>query len=134
MALEFIDTNIIIYAFSGEAKSTAAQAILARKCDISVQVLNEFANVARRKLKRDWQDIGQYLSWIEAVCRAVHPIDLEIHRHGMAILDKYHFAVFDAMIVATALKAGATTLYSEDMQHGLLVDNQLRISNPFLAF
>ncbi|MBL0372084.1 PIN domain-containing protein [Rhizobium sp. KVB221] len=133
MALEFVDTNIVIYAFAGEAKSAAAQAVLSRKCYISIQVLNEFANVARRKLSKSWPEIEHYLSWIEAVCGVVHPIDLETHRRGIELAAKYHFSVFDAMIVATALQAGATTLYSEDMQHGLLVEGRLRISNPFTS-
>lgn len=133
MTLEFVDTNVIIYAFSAEAKASAAQAILARRCDISVQVLNEFATVARRKLTKDWQDIEHYLTWIETVCRTVHPIDVETHHRGIGLAKRYNFSIYDSMLVATALRAGATTLYSEDMQHGLLVDNQLRISNPFIA-
>ena len=37
------------------------------------------------------------------------------------------------MIVASALSSGATKLYSEDMQSGLIVDKQFRIENPFAA-
>jgi predicted nucleic acid-binding protein len=132
MAPEFVDTDVVIYAFSDEAKSAVARAILKRECDISVQVLNEFANVARRKLAQSWQDIRNYALWIESVCRTVHPIDLDIHQQGLALAEKHRFSIFDAMIVATALKAGATTLYSEDMQHGMLVEDRLRIINPFI--
>ncbi|GAB3936640.1 hypothetical protein GCM10028827_40020 [Mucilaginibacter myungsuensis] len=58
--------------------------------------------------------------------------ELKAYRLAESLIRKYQFQMFDAIIVAFALEAGCTTLYSEDMQHGLLVEKQLKIINPFI--
>jgi len=65
-----------------------------------------------------------------AYAAEVVPVTHEIHVAGIALLGRYHFSVYDAMIVAAALDAECTTLYSEDMQHGQVHDG-LRVANPF---
>lgn len=120
-----------MYSITQGNKTDIARSLLAKNCDISVQVLNEFAHVARRKLAMDWSDIEDAIKSIETVCRAIHPVDLKTHRYGISLSRKYNFALFDALIVATAMNAGATTLYSEDMQHDMIVEGKLRIFNPF---
>ena len=131
MAREFIDTNILVYAFTADPKSVIAATILQRRCVTSVQALNEFVNVARRKLAMDWAEIDEALKAIRILCSAVYPIDLEIHERAVKLAERHGFAIFDALMVASALKSGADTLHSEDMQHGMLIEGQLRISNPF---
>lgn len=133
MAREFVDTNILVYAFSDDPKSRIADNILLRGCEISVQGLNEFVNVARRKQKRDWREIQQAIATIRILCTAIHPIDLDIHDQAVALSERYGFTIFDALVVASALAANCTRLYSEDMQHGLLVAGSLQISNPFVT-
>lgn len=127
----FIDTNVLLYILSAENdKADRAERILREGCLISVQVLNEMANVARRRFAMSWMEISEVLALIRSVCR-VAPLTVETHDTGMLVAARYGLSVYDAMIVAAALLGGCETLYSEDMQDGLLIDNQLRICNPF---
>ncbi len=133
MAGEFLDSNVLVYAFTDDARAATAQALLDRGCTISVQGLNEFANVARRKLGKSWREIRDDLAAIRTVCPTVVPIDLDTHEAALRLAERYGFAMFDALMVATALQAGSSTLWSEDMQDGMLIDGKLRITNPFRA-
>jgi predicted nucleic acid-binding protein len=65
------------------------------------------------------------------VC-ATESLTLEIHERGMAVAEQYNLSVYDSMIVAAALVGKCNILYSEDMQDGLLIDQRLRIHNPFI--
>ena len=133
MAGEFLDSNILVYAFTADPRAAAVQALLDHGCTISVQGLNEFANVARRKLGKSWDEIRAALAVVRDLCPIVVPIDLDTHEAALRLAERYGFAMFDALMAATASKAGCTTLWSEDMQDGMLVDGKLRIANPFLA-
>ena len=133
MAGEFLDSNVLVYAFTDDARAATAQALLDRGCTISIQGLNEFANVARRKLGKSWPEIRDDLAAIRTVCPTVVPIDLDTHEAALRLAERHRFAFFDALMVATASKAGCTTLWSEDMQDGMLIDGKLRIVNPFRA-
>lgn len=129
----FVDTNVLLYLLSSETrKADQAEAVLRAGCLISVQVLNEMANVARRKAGMSWREVNAVLGLIRSVCR-VEPLTIETHGMGRALAEKYQLSVYDSMIVAAAMLAGCKTLYSEDMQHGMLVNDQLRIRNPFAA-
>lgn len=133
MAREFIDTNIAVYAFSLDQRSEIAERILQRRCLTSVQVLNEFANVGRRKLRMEWHEIDLGLKTLRILCGPVVPVDIDVHDQAFALCQTYNFSFYDALIVAAALNADCSILYSEDMQHGLRVDDRLNIVNPFLA-
>lgn len=127
----FIDTNILLYLLSTEKnKADRAEMIVQAGGLISVQVLNEMANVARRKLAMSWMEINEVLTLIRSLCPSA-PLTIETHERGMLVAERYGLSVYDAMIVAAALLGGCETLYSEDMQDGLLIDHQLRICNPF---
>jgi predicted nucleic acid-binding protein len=127
----FIDSNVLIYLLSADAgKADQAEAIMQKGALISVQVLNEVANVARRKLAMSWAEINEVLSLIRILCPA-EPLTVETHDQGMSIAERYMLSIYDAMIVAAALIGGCAILYSEDMQDGLRIDNRLRICNPF---
>jgi len=127
----FIDTNILLYLLSADAdKADRAELIVRKGGLISVQVLNEMTNVARRKLVMPWREINEVLALIRSVC-PVESLTIETHDVGRRVAERYKLSVYDAMIVAAALLAGCETLHSEDMQEGLLIDNQLRIRNPF---
>jgi predicted nucleic acid-binding protein len=130
---DFLDSNVLVYAFTSDPRAEAAQALLERGCAISVQGLNEFANVARRKLGKSWREIRDDLAAIRTVCPIVIPIDVDTHETALRLAERHGFAMFDALMVATALQAGSTTLWSEDMQDGMLIDGKLRIANPFRA-
>ena len=127
----FFDTNILLYLLSvDESKSDRAEEELGAGGIISVQVLNEFASVATRKLKMSLAEIREFLTAIRAVCKVV-PINEETHDKGLEIAEKYGLSVYDSMIVASALLSGCDTLLSEDMQDGQILDGLLRIRNPF---
>ncbi|HEX7390796.1 MAG TPA: PIN domain-containing protein [Acidiphilium sp.] len=127
----FLDTNVLLYLASDDAaKAGRAEAIVAAGGAISVQVINEVANVARRKMRMDWGETGIFLNTLRELL-TVHPVTVEIHETGIALARRYGFSIYDAMIVAAALLAGCDTLWSEDMQHGMVLSEGLRIANPF---
>ena len=127
----FIDTNVLVYLLSADAeRADRAEAIVLDGGTISVQVLNEVTNVANRKLAMPWHEINEVLFLIRSVC-LVEPLTIDTHDKGRVVAEHHQLSVYDAMIVASALLAKCDTLYSEDMQDGLLIDNQLRICNPF---
>ncbi len=133
MAGEFLDSNVLVYAFSDDPRAAPAQALLECGCTISVQGLNEFANVARRKLGKSWQEVRDALAAIRVLCPTILPIDLDTHAAALHLAERHGFAMFDALMIAAALRAGSDTLWSEDMQHGMTIDGGLRIANPFRA-
>ena len=127
----FLDTNILVYfAVRKSEKYTRAAEILEIRGAISVQVLNEFANVARSKMKLEWEEITQTLEFIGSLVD-IHPLTVATSKRAMALAERYHLHIYDAMIVAAALEAGCDTHYSEDMQHGQVIEGRLRIANPF---
>lgn len=129
----FFDTNIPLYLLSEDKlKADRAEEILGWGGVISVQVLNEFASVAKRKLKMSYPEIREILSVIRAVCE-IKPLTIEIHEQGLTIAEQFGFSLYDSLIISAALQADCTIVYSEDMQHGQNINGQLLILNPFLA-
>jgi len=130
MGGEFADTNIVLYLLDDSPKADRAEAILGQGPRISVQVLNETLVNCRRKAGLSLEETNAFLSGIKALC-PVEDLTLQTHEVGRALAERYDFSVDDAMIVASALIAGCATLYTEDMHDGLLVEDQLRLVNPF---
>jgi predicted nucleic acid-binding protein len=128
---EFLDSNILVYAFTTDARAAAAQTLLGRGCVISIQGLNEFTNVARRKLGMTWEEVREALAAMRTVCSAIRPMDIETHDDALRIAERHGYTFFDALVIAAALRAGSDVLWSEDMQHGMVIDDRLRIANPF---
>jgi predicted nucleic acid-binding protein len=127
----FFDTNVLLYLASSDlTKVQRAKALVGAGGMISVQVLNEIANVARRKMGLDWDQTHALLDALRGLL-AVRPLTVEVHDAGLALAERYRLSVYDAMILASALDAGCTTLWSEDMQDGLSIDGRLQILNPF---
>lgn len=127
----FLDSNVLLYLLSADAgKADRAEAIVQAGGLISVQVLNEVANVARRKLAMSWAEVDEVLSLVRSMCPA-EPLTVETHQRGILVAKRYGLSLYDAMIAAAALLAGCDVLYSEDMQDGLVIDGQLRVRNPF---
>lgn len=128
----FFDTNVLLYLLSGDTvKADCAEALLAQGGTLSVQVLNEFAAVASRKIGMSYPEIREVLAPIRMLCTVV-PVNLEIHERGLEIAQRYGFRVYDALIIAAALLTGCRTLYSEDLQDGQTFEGQLTICNPFI--
>ena len=131
MPVSFFDTNILVYLASGDAsKADRAEATIAGGGSISVQVLNELANVSRRKMQMSWNDTHAFLNMLRGLL-TVHPLTIETHETGLRLAERYSLSTYDSVIVASALHAGCDTLWSEDMQHGMKLDEGLRIANPF---
>jgi predicted nucleic acid-binding protein len=128
----FFDTNVLLYLLSDDAaKANCAEELIASGGVISVQVLNEFAAVAVRKLALNFGEIREILSTVRAVC-TVRPVDIETHELGLELAEQHHFSIYDAIIVAAALRAGCTVLYAEDLHHHQTI-RDLTIRNPFMA-
>ena len=130
MSAEFADTNIMLYLLDNGPKADRAEAILGQGPRISVQVLNEAAVNCHRRAGLGWEDTAAFFAGIRAL-GPVEDLTLQTHEVGRALAERYNFAIYDAMIVASALIAGCTTLWTEDMHDGLLVEGQLRLANPF---
>jgi predicted nucleic acid-binding protein len=126
----FFDSNVLVYLTDTEpGKAGRTEDLLAEGGVVSVQVLNEFANVALRKVRLSWTETRDFLDIFRATL-AVVPLTLETHERGLDLAERYQLSVYDAMIVAAAQMAGCTVLYSEDMHDGLVID-RLTIRNPF---
>ena len=130
----FIDTNVLVYAYSSDDLLKKAQALLALQAAdawLSTQVLIEFANVCVRKLKVAWPGVEAALTELAAEFR-IHSTTPTTVVKATQLANRYSLSWFDALIVAAALECNCETLYSEDMQHGLLIERSLRVVNPFL--
>ena len=130
MSAEFADTNVVLYLLDDGPKAERAEEILGQGPRISVQVLNEAMVNCRRKAGLSWEDTGAFLEGIKSLC-PVEDLTIQTHQVGRALAAKYQLSVYDAMIVSAALIAGCTTLWTEDMHDGLLVEDRLRVVNPF---
>lgn len=128
----FFDTNVLIYAVAqDDSRATKAEEILASGGVLSVQVLNEFVSVARRKIMMSWSDVTEALDAFRVLCPSPLPITMEMHEAALKIAEKHGYNIYDALVVAAALEAGCATLYSEDFQDGQTIEGQLTIRNPF---
>jgi predicted nucleic acid-binding protein len=126
----FFDTNIIGYFASVSAEKARISARLLKGGGVvSVQVLNEFANFTLRKRELTFAEIKEVLSAVRATCSVV-PLTLETHERALVIAERYKLHLYDTMIVAAALLAGCTTLYTEDLLDGLVIDG-LTVRNPY---
>jgi len=127
----FFDTIILIYAISErDPRAEVAEKLLSAGGLLSVQVLNEFAAVAKRKLKMSWPEIAEALDAVRALCGPAVPLTIETHEAALRIAARYGYQIYDSLILAAALEAGCTVLYSEDMHDGQKIDS-LTIRNPF---
>ena len=128
----FFDTNLLVYVVGrDDARTGAAEMLLAAGGVVSVQVLNELAAVAHRKLGMSWEEVAAALAAIRVLCAAPVPLTVDTHDAALRIAARYGFHIYDALIVASALEADCTTLYSEDLQAGQVIDGTLTIRNPF---
>ena len=126
----FFDTNVLLYLLSAEPmKADRAEAVLAGGGIVSVQVFNEFVSVASRKLAMTIPEIREILSAIQSVC-IVKPLDIETHELGLNIAERFRFSIYDSLIVAAAVRAKCSILYTEDLRDGQVID-QLTVRNPF---
>ncbi len=130
MGKTFFDSNVLICQVSDDiAKAGRAEELLLRGGFVSVQVLNEFVSVARRKIKLTWPEIHDVLSLVQSACQVI-PVTIELHAEGLKIAERYGFTIYDSLIVAGALQAGCEVLYSEDLQDQQVI-GPVVVRNPF---
>jgi predicted nucleic acid-binding protein len=127
----FLDTNILVYAQQTGAKADRARALFAGGGKLSVQVLNEFTAVSRRKQQRNWRAIEEAIEDVLTVVDPPLALTHDLHTAAREIAEEHGISFYDALIVASAIEAGCNVLYSEDLQHGRSI-GRLAIINPFL--
>ena len=128
----FFDSNVLIYTLAqNDPRQGAAARLLTAGGTISVQSLNEFAAVARRKLRLSWPEVAQALAAVRALCPPPLPVTLATHEAALGIAARFGYRIYDSLIIASALEAACATLYSEDMQDGQVIEGRLTIRNPF---
>lgn len=132
-AAPFVDTNILVYASTSEPRSEVANTILAQPFATSVQALNEFSVVARRKLRMEWTCIRSALENVRIAAAEIVSLDVSLHLHALDLVERYNVAFYDSLMLAAALRAESTVFLSEDMHHGLTVEGRMKIVNPFTS-
>ncbi|MDA8446507.1 PIN domain-containing protein [Paracidovorax valerianellae] len=127
----FLDSNVVLYLLSeNAAKADDAEKLLQRRPIISVQVLNEVTHVCVRKLRMGWGEVGQFLALVREFCKVV-PLTVDVHDRARQLAKRHQLSFYDACIIAAAAIEGCQTLYTEDMHHGLIIEESLSIRNPF---
>lgn len=135
----FIDTNVLIYWVDDSTRADVVEQLLAQQAVISVQVLNEFANVLRKKRAMPLPDVEALCTTLIDTCDVLD-LSVRTHQTALALMARYQLSVYDANIVAAAALSDCAVLYTEDMQDGLNLKlpgsagtNSLLIRNPFRA-
>jgi predicted nucleic acid-binding protein len=126
----FVDTNILVYSLGVDPRVARAREVIEAMPVISAQVLNEFVNVAQRKMKLTWAEIDEALADFTDLMPEIMPITLRTHQLGVQIARKHGFHIYDSMIIASASLAGCGILYTEDLSDGALIAG-VQIRNPF---
>jgi len=131
----FTDTNILIYALSDEKeipeKKERAITLLCKQPVISTQILSECSHLLRRKFKLEYKEIREILDFTIRTSKIVQ-VSLKTIQLAWYLGQKYGYSYFDSLVLASALEVDCQIIYSEDMQHNQLIENKLRIINPFL--
>jgi predicted nucleic acid-binding protein len=128
----FFDTNVLIYAVGrDDPRQAVARKLISAGGMISVQVLNEFVSVARRKLHMPWQLMKEVLQAFQILFPDPVPITINTHRLALTIAESYGYNIYDSVIAASALEADCNTLFSEDFQDGQRIEERLTVRNPF---
>lgn len=129
----FLDTNIVVYLYSGDEpeKQTAALALIKQNPVVSTQVLSELANTLSRKFALPYDVVAQAIAEIRDACTVI-AVTPDTIAQALALAQKYRYAYYDSLILAAALSAGCETLATEDMQHGQVIEGALTIHNPFV--
>ena len=127
----FIDSNVPLYMLSADVrKADIAQRILEAGGFASVQVMNEIAAVLHGKMRIEWTVVHDLLAAVRATC-LIGVATLPVHERALSIAERHGIGIHDAQIVAAALDAGCSVLYTEDLQHGQIFERRLRVTDPF---
>ena len=130
----FLDTNILIYVYSDTEKNKqniARKLISDHKSYVSTQVLQELTNILTKKFNVSWIEVQNTLKESRQN-NLLHINTLDTIIDACTIAKKYKFSFYDCLIIAAAIQCNCKMLYSEDMQHGQIIESQIKIVNPFL--
>ena len=130
----FLDTNIIIYCYSQDEPNKQQRALESVQSGtpwISTQVVNETVNTLRRKFLLEYAQIGDVVDELKEKLK-VATVSINTIQIALELSERYQYSYFDSLIIASSLEVGCDLLYSEDLQDGQNINNQLTIINPFL--
>ena len=130
----FLDTNILIYLYSedeDDKRDVAYKVVNSNTCVVSTQTLNEASNILLKKYNLNKTQIVEYLDGIEAVCDEIILVQRKTINQALSIKESYGYSYYDCLILASALESNCNIIFTEDMSAGQMIDNQLKIINPF---
>ena len=129
----FFDTNVLVSRLASLTSERSWPNRAGRRRIVSVQVLNELAAVMQRKLRMPWDQIRDALTAVRVFCPSPTSLTSETHDAALELARRHGWHMYDALIVAAALEAGCSTLFTEDLQNGRVIEGRLTIVNPFLS-
>ncbi|GAB4219006.1 MAG TPA: PIN domain-containing protein [Spirochaetota bacterium] len=130
----FIDTNILIYAFSETEplkRDTVISLLEFNEIILSTQVINEFIWVLNKKFKIHFTDIKKLITSLVKNF-SIATIDMADIVYAIDIAMKYKFSYWDSLIISSAIKNNCIILYTEDLQNNQVIKNKIKIINPFI--
>ncbi len=129
----FLDTNILIYAYSISElnkKNKSIELLNHKNIILSTQVINEFVWIMSRKYNVDLIKLDMIVKNLFDTYRIVL-IDKQVIELAIKLSIKYNFSYWDGLILSASLVNECNIIYTEDLQHGQIIDNNLTILNPF---
>ena len=128
----FLDTNIFVYAYSNDLykKKRSLELLSSTLCIASTQVLSEFSNICFKKLKFSDSDISIVVKEIMDFCD-IFIVNGKTIQRAIFVKGRYGYSYYDSLLLASALECNSSILYSEDLQHGQIIENSLKIINPY---
>ena len=131
---DFIDSNVLIYSLlEDDPRFAAAIDILEQRPITSVQAVNEMVSVSRAKYRVDWPRLNRAVDLVEQLVSVIHPLLPEDNREARRLAERYKLQWWDSLLLAVALRTGASRFLSEDLQHGQVIEERLTVVNPFRA-
>ncbi|MDR2166753.1 MAG: PIN domain-containing protein [Clostridiales bacterium] len=130
----FLDSNILIYLYSqteGDKRQIAYKVFDSYICITSFQALGEASNVWFRKSGFGGDRIREYLDNISKICRRISVVDRNTINMALSLKDRYGYAYYDSLMLASALENKCNIIFTEDMHNGQVIDDVLTITNPF---
>jgi len=130
----FLDTNILLYLYSNtetDKRDTSLLILTKYICLINTQALNEFSNVLLRKYKISSGIVKESVINISKSCR-VRFINEQVIHMALDLNNRYGYAYYDCLMLASALESNCKILFSEDMSNRQIIENKLDIVNPYL--
>jgi predicted nucleic acid-binding protein len=130
-----LDSNILIYAFANnnDFRKSIAIDIIAKCNIISIQAVNETSYILLKKFKLPIDQLEQVIQFMKNQFK-ISSLSANILDQTISIYNKYHFSFWDSMMIAAALENHCSIIFTEDLSHDQLIENRLRIVNPFISY